>query len=44
MKSVRVIQKCGGVLENEVISERTGRISQRYWIDLRDSGERGQGS
>jgi len=32
--SARVIQKCGGVLENEVISERTGKIKQRYWIDV----------
>jgi len=32
--SARVIRKCGGVLENEVISPRTGKPSQRYWIEL----------
>ncbi len=31
--SARVIQKCGGVLENEVVSEKNGRKIQRYWIE-----------
>lgn len=30
--SRRVIEKCGGVFENEVESKK--RITQRYWIDL----------
>ena len=33
--SARVIQKCDGVLENEVPSLVAGReITQRYWIEL----------
>ena len=32
--SARVIQKNGGVLENETISTETGKMKQRYWIDL----------
>jgi len=32
--SARVIQKNGGVLENEVVSTETGKIKQRYWIEL----------
>ena len=33
--SARVIQKCGGVLENEVPSRLPVReVTQRYWIDL----------
>ena len=32
--SARVIQKNGGVLENEVISDRSGKPASRYWIDL----------
>ena len=32
--SARVIQKNGGVLENEVISDRSGKPVSRYWIDL----------
>ncbi len=32
--SARTIQKNGGILENEVISRRTGKVVQRYWIDL----------
>jgi predicted acetyltransferase len=31
--SARVIVKNGGALENKVISEITGRIVNRYWID-----------
>jgi predicted acetyltransferase/predicted GNAT family N-acyltransferase len=31
--SAKVIQNCGGVLENEV-TEDDGEIVQRYWIDL----------
>ena len=30
--SAKVIQNCGGVLENEIYSEMFGRITQRYWI------------
>ena len=32
--SVKVIQKNGGVLEDERRSARTGKVKQRYWIDL----------
>lgn len=32
--SARVIQKNGGILENEVISDRSGKPVSRYWIDL----------
>jgi predicted acetyltransferase len=32
--STRVIQKNGGVLENEVVSDRSGKRVSRYWIDL----------
>ena len=32
--SSRVIEKNGGVLENEIISPRTGKPALRYWIDL----------
>lgn len=31
--SAAVIRKCGGVLENEIISETDGEIVQRYWIE-----------
>ncbi len=30
----RVIQKNGGVLGSESYSPRSGRITQRYWIEL----------
>lgn len=33
--SARVIQKNGGILENEVISDHSGKPVSRYWIDLR---------
>lgn len=32
--SARVIQKNGGILENEVISDYSGKPVSRYWIDL----------
>jgi len=32
--SARVIQKCGGVLEDESFHPRTGELLQRYWIRL----------
>lgn len=32
--SAQVIRKNGGVLEDEVISPRSGKPSQRYWITL----------
>lgn len=32
--SVRVIQKNGGVFENEVMSDRSGKPVSRYWISL----------
>lgn len=31
--SARVIEKCGGVMEDEVVRERDGEILQRYWIE-----------
>lgn len=39
--SARVIEKCGGVLENEAISPHNGRPCRRYWIDL-TSGQAGE--
>ena len=33
LASARVIEKCGGVLENEVVTD--DEIIRRYWIDLR---------
>ncbi|HDR4421703.1 TPA: GNAT family N-acetyltransferase [Bacillus cereus] len=32
--SAKTIQKVGGVLENEVVSSRTGEIIQRYWVEI----------
>lgn len=39
LASARVIQKNVGVLENETISNETGKIKQRYWIDLAASDQ-----
>ncbi len=30
--SVRVIEKSGGQLENQITSERTGKLVNRYWV------------
>ena len=32
--SARVIEKCGGVLEDETYLEDTGKLVRRYWIAL----------
>lgn len=32
--SAKTIQKVGGILENEINSPDTGKIVQRYWIEL----------
>lgn len=32
--SAKTIQKVGGVLENEVVSSRTGEVIQRFWIEI----------
>ncbi|MBL7141442.1 MAG: GNAT family N-acetyltransferase [Planctomycetes bacterium] len=32
--SARIIEKCGGVYENEVRSRATGKMKRRYWVDL----------
>ena len=32
--SARIIEKNGGQLEEEIISDITGRPALRYWIDL----------
>ena len=40
--SARVIQKNGGLLEDERISKETGKIKQRYWFDLRGPGRNGK--
>lgn len=37
--SARVIQKNGGHLEDERVSRKTGKVKQRYWIDLWDQAE-----
>lgn len=31
--SARVIEKCGGVLEDEVVSKQNGEVLRRYWIE-----------
>lgn len=33
--SAKVIQNNNGVLENEVVNRTTGKIVQRYWIDVK---------
>lgn len=38
LASARVIQKNGGRLESEVISYGTGKVVQRYWIELQTMG------
>ncbi len=35
--SARVIEKCGGVLQNTIISPKSGKPHRRYWIDLKPS-------
>lgn len=37
--SARVILKNGGVLDSESYSEKAGRVTQRYWIDLEPGAE-----
>lgn len=32
--SAKTILRNGGILENEVIDERNGSVTQRYWITL----------
>ena len=32
--SAKTILRNGGILENEVIDERNGSVTQRYWIIL----------
>jgi predicted acetyltransferase len=32
--SARIIEKNGGKLENKVVSRETGKVKNRYWIDL----------
>ncbi len=32
--SAKTILKNGGILENEIIEEDTGKIIQRYWISI----------
>lgn len=32
--SARIIEKNGGVLENEVVSDNSGKLVSRYWIKL----------
>ena len=34
LASVRVIEKCGGVLENIIVSDFTKKLVNRYWITL----------
>jgi len=34
--SSRTITKNGGILENEYLEDKTGRIIQRYWISIKD--------
>ena len=39
--SARIIEANGGVLENQVVSRETGKVKNRYWIDV---GEPSAGS
>ncbi len=32
--SARVIEKNGGVLENQVVSRQSGKLKNRYWVEL----------
>ncbi|MEL1135759.1 GNAT family N-acetyltransferase [Desulfitobacterium sp. THU1] len=32
--SARIIEKNGGILENEVVSDNSGKLVSRYWIKL----------
>jgi predicted acetyltransferase len=32
--SARVIEKCGGVLQDTIVSPKSGKPHRRYWIDL----------
>ena len=32
--SAKTIEKCGGVLERQVIDEETGKLNSHYWIEL----------
>jgi predicted acetyltransferase len=32
--SAKIIEKCGGVFDKQVIHEETGTIFSHYWIDL----------
>jgi predicted acetyltransferase len=32
--SARIIEKNGGRLENQSVSRETGRLKNRYWIEL----------
>lgn len=34
LASARVIEKNGGVLENQVVSRLTGKLKNRYWVNL----------
>ena len=34
-RSIHVIERNGGVVEEECIDETTGRLHRRYWIDLK---------
>jgi len=32
--SCRIIEKCNGIMENEIPYDNTDEIVRRYWIDL----------
>ena len=34
--SAKTIQKCGWVLENEIIDPEDGELTQRYWINIKE--------
>jgi predicted acetyltransferase len=36
--SIRVIEGCGGCLENVVTSPETGKVFKRYWVELMTDG------
>ena len=42
--SARVIQKNGGKLDSETISKQSGKMKQRYWIELRGKRQRHKGT
>ena len=41
LASARVIRRCGGVLEGEAVEPKSGKVLQRYWIELNQKESEG---